>query len=175
MDFNFIQEFIQFVALSGVKKVTVETPELKISVENYNSEQIVPTITPPSNTTSVKATQFLQKNQNLSNTTTSHLNRTSPGLNSLHQDQIGSKQEKKFFTVKSPLVGKFYRRPSPDRPDFVKIGEQINKGTVVCVIEAMKLFNEIESEVSGKVVKILLDDATPVEFDQPVILIELIP
>ena len=78
----------------------------------------------------------------------------------------------KYITVKSPIIGTFYRKPSPDKPVFVEVGDTISEGTVLCVIEAMKLFNDIESEVSGKIVKILVDDSSPVEFDQPLFLVD---
>ena len=77
-----------------------------------------------------------------------------------------------YITIKSPIIGTFYRKPSPDKPMFVEVGKSIAKGDVLCVIEAMKLFNEIESEVSGKIVKILVDDMSPVEFDQPLFLVD---
>mgnify|MGYP003683312613 FL=1 len=77
-----------------------------------------------------------------------------------------------YITVKSPIIGTFYRKPAPDKPIFVEVGQQIKEGDVLCVIEAMKLFNEIESEVQGKIVKILVDDSTPVEFDQPLFLVD---
>lgn len=79
----------------------------------------------------------------------------------------------KTYTIKSPMIGTFYRSPSPDKPSFVNIGDEIKQGQALCIIEAMKLFNEIESEVSGKVIKVLVDDASPVEFDQPLFLIEI--
>jgi acetyl-CoA carboxylase biotin carboxyl carrier protein len=78
----------------------------------------------------------------------------------------------KYIMVKSPIIGTFYRKPAPDKPLFVEVGSTIGKGDVLCVIEAMKLFNEIESEVSGKIVKILVDDSSPVEFDQPLFLVD---
>ncbi|MGQ2984460.1 acetyl-CoA carboxylase biotin carboxyl carrier protein, partial [Flavobacterium sp.] len=78
----------------------------------------------------------------------------------------------KYITIKSPIIGTLYRKPSPDKPVFVEVGSTISKGDVVCVIEAMKLFNEIESEISGKIVKVLVDDASPVEFDQPLFLVD---
>ena len=80
--------------------------------------------------------------------------------------------DSKYITIKSPIIGTFYRKPSPDKPPFVEVGTSINKGDVLCVIEAMKLFNDIESEVSGKIVKILVDDSSPVEFDQPLFLVD---
>lgn len=76
------------------------------------------------------------------------------------------------ITIKSPMVGTFYRKPTPDKDVFVKVGDSINKGDVLCIIEAMKLFNEIESEVSGTIVKVLLDDSTPVEYDQPLFIVD---
>jgi acetyl-CoA carboxylase biotin carboxyl carrier protein len=81
-------------------------------------------------------------------------------------------ENSKYITIKSPIIGTFYRKPSPDKPMFVEVGSTIGKGDVLCVIEAMKLFNEIESEVSGKIVKILVDDMSPVEYDQPLFLVD---
>jgi acetyl-CoA carboxylase biotin carboxyl carrier protein len=78
----------------------------------------------------------------------------------------------KYIAIKSPIIGTFYRKPSPDKPNFVEVGDTVNVGDTVCIIEAMKLFNEIESEVSGKIVKVLVDDGTPVEFDQPLFLVD---
>ncbi|KQM62597.1 acetyl-CoA carboxylase biotin carboxyl carrier protein [Chryseobacterium sp. Leaf201] len=80
--------------------------------------------------------------------------------------------DSKYVTIKSPMIGTFYRKPSPDKEVFVNVGDEVSNGKVVCVIEAMKLFNQIESEVSGKIVKILVDDATPVEYDQPLFLVD---
>jgi len=80
--------------------------------------------------------------------------------------------DSKYVTIKSPIIGTFYRKPSPEKPSFVEVGSTVNVGDTVCIIEAMKLFNEIESEVSGKIVKVLVDDATPVEFDQPLFLVD---
>jgi acetyl-CoA carboxylase biotin carboxyl carrier protein len=77
-----------------------------------------------------------------------------------------------LVTIKSPMIGTFYRSPGPDKPSFVNVGDEVTTGKVVCIIEAMKLFNEIESEVSGKIVKVLVDDASPVEYDQPLYLVE---
>ena len=81
-------------------------------------------------------------------------------------------EDSEFLTIKSPIIGTFYRKPAPDKPNFVESGDTITEGDVLCVIEAMKLFNEIESEFSGKIVKILVDDASPVEFDQPLFLVD---
>jgi len=83
-----------------------------------------------------------------------------------------TKEEDKYITIKSPIIGTFYRKPSPDKPVFVNVGDAVSVGDTVCIIEAMKLFNEIESEISGKIVKVLVDDASPVEFDQPLFLVD---
>ena len=88
------------------------------------------------------------------------------------EQDAASEEESKYLTIKAPIIGTFYRKPSPDKPAFVEIGDSVSEGSVLCVIEAMKLFNEIESEVSGKIVKVLVEDSTPVEFDQPLFLID---
>ena len=86
--------------------------------------------------------------------------------------ETAAAEDAKYITIKSPIIGTFYRRPSPDKPIFAEVGQSIAEGDVLCIIEAMKLFNEIESEISGKIVKILVDDASPVEFDQPLFLVD---
>ena len=86
--------------------------------------------------------------------------------------EVSTTQDSNHIIIKSPIIGTFYRKPSPDKPSFVEVGQNIVEGDVLCVIEAMKLFNEIESEVSGKIVKILVDDQNPVEFDQPLFIID---
>jgi acetyl-CoA carboxylase biotin carboxyl carrier protein len=86
--------------------------------------------------------------------------------------EVSSSDDSKYITVKSPMIGTFYRAPGPDKPLFAEVGNTIKVGDTVCIIEAMKLFNEIESEVAGKIVKVLVDDATPVEYDQPLFLVE---
>ena len=87
-------------------------------------------------------------------------------------DKVTEPENSNLITVKSPIIGTFYRKPSPDKDNFVEVGDSVSVGQALCVIEAMKLFNEIESEVSGKIIKVLVDDAEPVEFDQPLFLIE---
>ena len=88
------------------------------------------------------------------------------------QTESAASDDSKYITIKSPMIGTFYRKPSPDKETFVNIGDEIKPGDVLCVVEAMKLFNEIESEVSGKIVKVLADDASPVEYDQPLFLVD---
>ena len=87
-------------------------------------------------------------------------------------ETIPEESQNNLITIKSPMIGTFYRKPSPDKKVFIEVGDIINEGDILCVVEAMKLFNEIESEVSGKIVKILVDDSSPVEFDQPLFLVE---
>ena len=87
-------------------------------------------------------------------------------------DPDAADENSKYVIIKSPMIGTFYRKPSPDKPMFVEVGSTIGKGDVLCVVEAMKLFNEIEAEISGKIVKILVDDMSPVEFDQPLFLVD---
>ncbi|MCL4164841.1 UNVERIFIED_CONTAM: hypothetical protein GTU68_027925 [Idotea baltica] len=91
---------------------------------------------------------------------------------SIEATPAAATEDSKYITIKSPIIGTFYRKPAPDKPLFVEVGQTIGEGDVLCVIEAMKLFNEIESEVSGKIVKVLVDDSSPVEFDQPLFLVD---
>ena len=94
------------------------------------------------------------------------------GSDSETQPETKSAEDSKYIEIKSPIIGTFYRKPSPDKPSFVEVGDSISEGSVLCVIEAMKLFNEIESDFSGTIVKVLVEDSTPVEFDQPLFLID---
>ena len=148
-----IQNLIKFVAKSGASEVSLEMQDVKITVKTSSDspkvvmqESIVvpqqPTISPNQPTIAEQS------------------------------PPISSDDNNNYITIKSPIIGTFYRKPSPDKPSFVEVGDIISEGTVLCVIEAMKLFNDIESEVSGKIVKILVDDSSPVEFDQPLFLVD---
>ena len=156
MNIKDIQQLIKFVAKSGVSEVKIESKDLKIGIKTGNVEKPVvysssPTVlTQPSN--SISETQM-----------------SSPEIAS---EQENDSEDTNLITIKSPIIGTFYRKPSPDKSNFVENGDLISEGDVLCVIEAMKLFNEIESEFSGKIVKILVDDASPVEFDQPLFLVD---
>ena len=150
-----IQNLIKFVAKSGASEVSLEMENVKITVKtSSDSPKVVvqePIVIP-------------QQDQNI---VTPPLSPTIDIPDSkLTNDNIN------YITIKSPIIGTFYRKPSPDKPAFVEVGDAISEGTVLCVIEAMKLFNDIESEVSGKIVKILVDDTSPVEFDQPLFLVD---
>ncbi len=157
MDLKEIQNLIKFVSNSGVAEVKLETGDVKITIrttlENNSDityvqqapiQQAIPQATPAVQAAPVASTPVAP----------------------------AADDNSKYVTIKSPIIGTFYRKPAPDKPMFVEVGSSVSKGDVVCVIEAMKLFNEIESEVSGKIVKILVDDASPVEFDQPLFLVD---
>ena len=155
MDLKEIQNLIKFVSNSGVAKVKLETGDVKITIRT-TLEGHAPEIT------------YLQQ------APIQQLPQAAP-IAPVAVAPIAAApvdEASKYVTVKSPIIGTFYRKPSPDKPMFVEVGANISKGDVLCVIEAMKLFNEIESEISGKIVKILVDDMSPVEFDQPLFLVD---
>ena len=165
MDIKDIQELIKFVAKSGATEVDLEIDNFKISIKSppmkagklidqkiivNPDQQIITPINQSQNHTSIQEVE--------TNTNTDE--KSEPLI------------DEKYITIKSPMIGTFYRKPSPDKEVFVNIGDSINQGDVLCVIEAMKLFNEIESEHSGKIIKVLVDDSSPIEFDQPLFLID---
>ena len=156
MNIKEIQQLIKFVAKSGVSEVKIESKDLKLSVKTGASGNIVTHSEPV-----MINTQPVVQNLPLENTT-----------ESVSSQSVDIAEEDHLITIKSPIIGTFYRKPSPDKPNFIEIGDLISEGSVLCVVEAMKLFNEIESEYSGKIVKILVDDSSPVEFDQPLFVID---
>tara|TARA_R110002051_G_scaffold115026_2_gene188058 strand:+ start:908 stop:1405 length:498 start_codon:yes stop_codon:yes gene_type:complete len=163
MDIKEIQSLIKFVAKSGASEVKLETDDIKItirtgSLSTGNSE---PTYvhTMPMAQQAMPAVAPVHTEQQVAASGTSEADKKKAENN-------------KYITIKSPIIGTFYRKPSPDKPVFVEVGDTIGNGDVLCVIEAMKLFNDIESEVSGTIVKILVDDSSPVEFDQPLFLVD---
>jgi acetyl-CoA carboxylase biotin carboxyl carrier protein len=161
MNFKQIQQLIKFVARTGVSEVNIENSNIKINIKgNTKSENsqvvqqpFIPQIQP------VQPVESVQSPPN-------------PTPIATDNSVVTANDESNLITIKSPIIGTFYRKPSPDKDNFVEVGDQISEGQTLCVIEAMKLFNEIESDVSGKIVKILVDDSSPVEFDQPLFLIE---
>ena len=157
MDIKEIQNLIKFVAKSGVSEVKIEDNDFKITIKNK-----------PEYVTAVPADVQAVPVQPAAIPAPAPAS-AAPAASTPQNNEI---DESKYVTIKAPIIGTFYRRPAPDKPPFVEVGDTIKEGDVVCIIEAMKLFNEIESEVSGKIVKILVDDATPVEFDQPLFLVE---
>ncbi|MFT3936558.1 MAG: acetyl-CoA carboxylase biotin carboxyl carrier protein [Chitinophagaceae bacterium] len=161
MDFKQIQELIRLINKSNIGEITVEEKGFKITIKQKQeavpqvltaapvyAPQPMATMTPPVNTAATAPVAEKAK----------------PAAEATNTSNL--------ITIKSPMIGTFYRRASPDKPLFVEVGDEIAPGKVVCIIEAMKLFNEIESEVSGKIVKVLVDDASPVEYDQPLYLVE---
>jgi acetyl-CoA carboxylase biotin carboxyl carrier protein len=155
MDYKQIQELIRFVSKSGVCEVKIEQGDFKISIKTRGNEvvQVAPVIAQP--VAAVAAPVAAEQK---------------PAAEKPAAPAVA--ENANLITIKSPMIGTFYRSPGPDKEVFVKVGDTISKGSVLCVIEAMKLFNEIESEFEGKIVKVLADDATPVEYDQPLFLIE---
>ena len=156
MDLKEIQNLIKFVAKSGTSEVKLETDDFKITIKtgptgNTTVQQLVaaPIVQGPTASAPLEVAQ------------TQPVSAPAPVV-----------EDSKYITIKSPIIGTFYRRPSPDKPLFVEVGHSISEGDVLCVIEAMKLFNEIESEITGTIVKILVDDSSPVEFDQPLFLVD---
>lgn len=157
METREIQKLIDFIAQSGLDEVNIETEGLKIKVKRYGSAPVVSSVTAvaPAPAPAAAASNAISSSAPAAPVTTSE-----PAASST------------LITIKSPMIGTFYRASNPETPSFVNIGDEIKPGKVVCVIEAMKLFNEIESEISGKIVKVLVENATPVEFDQPLFLVE---
>jgi acetyl-CoA carboxylase biotin carboxyl carrier protein len=160
MDLKEIQNLIKFVANSGVAEVKLEMDDVKITIRT----------TLETNVTEATYVQQLPAQAALPQAVAPQ--QTAPVVVNVNTETSAAAENSKFITIKSPIIGTFYRKPSPDKPVFTEVGSTIAKGDVLCVIEAMKLFNEIESEVSGKIVKILVDDMSPVEFDQPLFLVD---
>lgn len=162
MDIKEIQSLIKFVAKSGASEVKLKMEDFKITIKTGSSE-------------SSHETTYVQQ---IPMTQSPMAPAVQPQAQTLETAASESaKEEKKdddsrYITIKSPIIGTFYRKPSPDKDAFVEVGSTIAKGDVLCVIEAMKLFNDIESEVSGKIVKILVEDSSPVEFDQPLFMVD---
>ncbi|HSH67375.1 MAG TPA: acetyl-CoA carboxylase biotin carboxyl carrier protein [Bacteroidia bacterium] len=161
MKLNEIQDLIKFVAKSGVSEVELETKDVKIVIKTPSGkkdQQVVVQAAPP--VYQPAPAPVMQQQQ--------------PAADSKPTETkaVAAEDDSKYITVKSPMIGTFYRSSSPDKPPFVGIGDDIEPGKTVCIIEAMKLFNEIESDVKGKIVKVLVNDATPVEYDQPLFLVD---
>ena len=150
-----IQNLIKFVAKSGANEVSLEMEDVKITIKTSSGTSPIvvqePIVVPqqPISPVSIPTPDTIEPTT-----------------------EAPTDDESNLITITSPIIGTFYRKPSPDKPTFVEVGDTISEGTVLCVIEAMKLFNDIESEISGKIVKILVDDSSPVEFDQPLFLVD---
>ncbi|MEY4526176.1 acetyl-CoA carboxylase biotin carboxyl carrier protein [Aquirufa sp. KTFRIE-69F] len=151
MDTKEIQRLLDYIAKSPLAEVSIETEGLKVSVKKHGeAAPVVSVVSAAPAAAPVAAAPAAAP--------------AAPAAPAPVADNL--------YTVKSPMIGTFYRAPGPDKDNFVEVGTEIAPGKTVCVIEAMKLFNEIDSEISGKIVKILVDNASPVEFDQPLFLVE---
>ncbi len=154
MDLKEIQNLIKFVSNSGVAEVKLETGDIKITIR----------------------TTLEGNNPDITYVQQAPMQQAAPVQQVIQAPVVPAapvaEETSKYITIKSPMIGTFYRKPAPDKPSFIEVGSSIGKGDVLCVVEAMKLFNEIEAEISGKIVKILVDDMSPVEFDQPLFLVD---
>jgi len=161
MEFTQIQELIRLVSKHKISEVSYKEGDFKLTIRNQGT-----VAEPVAVTTQASAPVAVAPIA------------AAPSADSMLQANLKSTpitpaaEDANLLTIKSPMVGTFYRSGGPDKPPFVKIGDSIELGAKVCIIEAMKLFNEIDSEVKGKLVKILVEDATPVEYDQPLFLVE---
>ncbi len=158
MKISDIQDLIKFVVKSGASEITYEIKGLKLTIKapgkNNGEPQHVIMQAPMQQVAAPASVPAVSKK------------------GSAPKEKEVAADDSNLITIKSPMIGTFYRSSSPDKPLFVNVGDEVKKGQTICIIEAMKLFNEIESEFSGKVVKVLVDDTTPVEYDQPLFLIE---
>ena len=157
MNLNEIQDLIKFVSKSGVSEVEIEKKDFKIVIkaEKQKTEQIFVQATAPAAPAPVAAAPA-----------------AAPAAPATPAAPAAASDDSKYVTIKSPMIGTFYRSAGPDKEPFVSVGTSINKGDTICIVEAMKLFNEIEAEISGKIVKVLVDDSSPIEYDQPLFLVD---
>ena len=162
MDFKQIQELIKMVNKSNIGELTVEQKDFRITIKQ-KEERVTQVVSAPVQTAPVQVSAIQPAPQQ-------QQQQAAPAAEKPKQQAESSADN--FVTIKSPMIGTFYRRSGPDKPAFAEVGDDVTPGKIVCIIEAMKLFNEIESEVSGKIVKVLVEDASPVEYDQPLFLVE---
>ena len=156
MNLSQIQDLIKFVAKSGVSEVEIEQKDFKITIKTPAGKKEVQVITAPAPVAApAPAAQV-----------------PAPLPPAAPAAAPPPATDSKYITIKAPMIGTFYRASGPGKPIFVNVGDEVKPGKTICIIEAMKLFNEIESEVSGKIVKVLVDDAKPVEYDQPLFLVD---
>lgn len=164
MDFKQIQELIKMINKTNIGELTIEQKDFKVTIKQ-KEEHITQVLSSPSSSYAHSQSAIAHQ-QPLS------LPNTTAATPAAEKPKAADAAPSNLVTIKSPMIGTFYRKASPDKPNFVEPGDEVSQGKVVCIIEAMKLFNEIESEVSGKIVKVLVDDASPVEYDQPLFLVE---
>ena len=163
MDFKQIQELIKMINKSNIGELTIEQKDFRVTIRQ-KEEQVTQVVAAPVQQAPVYAAPPPQAAIAPQQAATS-----SAGEKPARAAEPAASN---LVTIKSPMIGTFYRRSTPDKPAFVEIGDEISPGKVVCIIEAMKLFNEIEAETAGKIVKVLVEDASPVEYDQPLFLVE---
>ena len=159
-----IEELIKFVSKLQVNEVKIEDKDFKITIVNSSRENEMPFPQgshPHIVAHAVQPAVPVQAPVNVA-----------PQAAATPITEAATNEESKYVTIKSPMIGTFYRAASPEKPNFVNVGDKLEKGKVICVIEAMKLFNEIESEISGSIVKVLVDNSTPIEYDQPLFLVD---
>jgi acetyl-CoA carboxylase biotin carboxyl carrier protein len=161
MDFKQIQELIKMINKSNIGELTIEQKDFRLTIKQ-KEEQVTQVVSAPVHQSPVYTTSPQPAISNQQSAVSTPAEKPKPA------EPLSTN----LVTIKSPMIGTFYRRSSPDKPYLVEIGSEITPGKVVCIIEAMKLFNEIESEVKGKIVKVLVEDASPVEYDQPLFLVE---
>jgi acetyl-CoA carboxylase biotin carboxyl carrier protein len=161
MEIKEIQNLIKFVAKSGASEVKLEMDDIKITIKTGSDAGDV---------TYVSQAAPMQMAAPQAQQVAPQAAAPAPAVETVAP--AAANDDDKYITVKSPIIGTFYRKPSPDKAVFCEVGDTVKAGDTLCVIEAMKLFNEIESEVSGKIVKVLIDDSSPVEFDQPLFLVD---
>jgi acetyl-CoA carboxylase biotin carboxyl carrier protein len=162
MNIEEIKDLIKLVSKSGIGKVAIESEGFKIEIKGGSTSGSEPIY--------FQAPQQMVQSTPIAVPSAPVVSNTpSPAINS---ENTASADDSKYITVKSPMIGTFYRTPGPDKDPFVNVGSTIQKGDKLCIIEAMKTFNEIESEVSGKIVKVLVDNSSPVDYDQPLFLVD---
>ena len=157
MNQNEIQELLKSVSDLGLSELTIEKKEFKITIKKESVQG---------------APVYIQSAPVAAPAPAAPLAPAPASTESASSSPTNAVDESKYITIKSPMIGTFYRSAGPDKDAFVSVGQSIAPGKTLCIIEAMKLFNEIESEVSGKIVKVLVDDASPVEYDQPLFLVD---
>ena len=166
MDFKQIQELIKIVSRSNIGELRIEEGDFKIVIKQKEDPATVSAALPVQSF--LPAQPVIAAQVPVSSVQSVPAN----SITAADAEAAASKQTESLITIKSPMIGTFYRSSGPDKPAFISIGDEVSVGKTVCIIEAMKLFNEIESEVKGTVVKVLVDDASPVEYDQPLFLVE---
>ena len=164
MDFKQIQELIKMVNKSNIGELTVEMKDFRVTIKQ-KEEKIQQVVSAPVHTTPV-----MPQMHHVPALTSTPASPASTTATETKKDAPATPSN--TITIKSPMIGTFYRKAGPDKPNFVEVGDEVTPGKVICIIEAMKLFNEIEGEVKGKIVKVLVEDASPVEYDQPLFLVE---